>query len=186
MVNQIFARAQQALPFASQRGRLIPGYSLRYADSWKSITKSAPEAVSGMGMFMPVFAYMASKEAPGERLASFAPEVIGVGTAFLMTPAVTMAMHMIPGFGMLPPGVRSFAGVMTEQFVVNNQVTERLGRVIRQANQYTKRTRSFEMGSSFQDSRNAASMRLAAMQDMSAAFGASRRYLGNEARLLHG
>jgi len=165
--------------------RLVPGGGLFRRDSWTAITKSAPESVMGMGMFLPVFAYMASKEQPGERLASFAPEAIGIGTGFLVTPFVTAACCAIPGFSMLPIGVRSFVGMTVAQMAVNQPITQKLGAFIRQAGQYSNRKRGLEMGNGFRDSQNAAAGRIAAMQEMSGSFGSARRMLGNEARLLH-
>src|SRR5436190_15605655 len=76
--------------------RLVPGGGLFRRDSWRAIGKSAPESVAGMGMFMPVFAYMAAKERPGERLASLGSEIAGVGTGFILTPFVTAACSAVP------------------------------------------------------------------------------------------
>jgi hypothetical protein len=173
-------------PFRKDTARLMPGAGLFRKDSWRAIAKSAPESVNGMGMFMPVFAYMAAKEPPGAKMASFGSELAGVPLSFVTTPFVTAACSAIPGFSMLPVGVRSFVGLMTTQFLVNQPITQRINSGIRKANQYTNRKRSLEMGGSFQDSDSAAESRMAAVQDMSSSFGASRRYLGREALLLHG
>lgn len=173
------------LPFRSDLKRLRPGTGLFRKDSWKAIRKSAPESVAGMGMFMPLFAYMAAKEPPGAKMASFGSELAGVPLSLVTTPFVTAACSAIPGFSMLPVGVRSFVGVLAAQFLVNQPITEKISNGIRKANQYTNRKRSLEMGGNFRDSYGASESRMAAMQDMSSSFGARRRYLGNEAALLH-
>lgn len=173
------------LPFRKDSWKAISKSALFRKDTWRAIAKSAPESVAGMGMFMPVFAYMSAKEPPGSKMASFGSELAGVPLSFVTTPFVTAACSAIPGFSMLPVGVRSFVGIMAAQFLMIQPLTERINGGIRKANQYTNRKRSLEMGVGFRDSYGASESRMAAMQDLSSSFGARRRYLGNEASLLH-
>lgn len=164
--------------------RLMGGGVLR-GDSWRAAGKSAGESVAGMGMFMPLFAYMAAKEPPGAKLASFGSEVAGLPLSYIVTPGITAAMSLIPGFSMLPIGARSMISVLATQFLITQPITQKINAGIRMANQYTNRKRSLEMGGGFRDSYTASESRMAAVTDMSSSFGARRRYLGNEARLLH-
>lgn len=186
MIDKVFPFRNVAKTGVFDTRRLWPGGGLFRKDSWKAIAKSAPESVSGMGMFMPLFAYMAAKEPPGAKMASFGSELAGIPISLVTTPFVTAACSAIPGFSMLPVGVRSFVGVIAAQFLINQPIAERINGGIRAANQYTNRKRSLEMGGSFRDSYSASEARMAGIQDMSSSFGARRRYLGQEARLLHG
>lgn len=176
----------KAFPFTKEAHIFAP-MQLRHKNTWRAAGRSMRDSAMGNSIFLPVFAYLASKEEPGEKLAGFAPEMIGIGANTLLSPAVTLCMSaFIPGFSALPVGARSMIGMLTSAFVLNAPITEKMGLMIRRATKATYQKRSLEMGGNFRDSASAANQRAAALQEMSSAFGSSRRYLGREALLLHG
>jgi hypothetical protein len=50
---------------------------------------------------------------------------------------------------------------------------------------FDRRTRRLEMGGRYTDSETNQALRASSIREMSAAFGSARRYLGNEAALMH-
>lgn len=166
-------------------------YGTRPKNMWRTkmygatVKESFHQAAMGMQLFIPVMAYSASKQAPGEKLSSFSAEMAGIGTHGLMSAGMGAVLSMLPGASMLPPGARAFAAVMLSS-MPNLAITEGLNRGLNLMSSTERRIKRLEMGGGYEDSETSVAMRMAAVQAMNSAQGASRRYLGNEATFFHG
>jgi hypothetical protein len=150
-----------------------------------SLKESLHWSVFGNQIMLPLVAYSASKAQRGEMLATFGSEVIGWGTHGVLSLATTAALHLVPGFGMLPVGARAAIGSIAAG-IVNTRVTERIHKGFTLLNSAERRIQRLEFGGDCQDTETASAMRMAAVRDMNSTMGARRRFLGNEALYFHG
>lgn len=88
----------------------------------------------------------------------------------------------------LVPGIGPFAAAIMGNLLTNYaeiRFGSTLSKKVRLLTEFNKQTRHLEMGGSYQDSELASRQRLIALQDMNSSMTPSRRYLGQEARLMH-
>lgn len=143
--------------------------------------KNVHWAIEGSLLSLPIMALSTATAQRGEKAAAFASTASSLITFPATMGAIGAAVSLIPGIG---PGVAtalSFLGAMYP----SSKVDEGVNRAVRTYSRFGANVRRLEMGGDFVDSESAARSRMRAVQDMSAALINNRRYLGQEARLLH-
>jgi hypothetical protein len=117
----------------------------------------------------------------GERLSTAAGSVAGMGTFGISQGVIAAGLSLIPGIGQGAVLFASMLGAMYPSALVDSFVS----RQARTLTDIGRNIRRLETGAGFTDSETAARSRLGAVMEMSAAMQTSRRYLGQEARLMH-
>ena len=138
---------------------------------------------SNARMLIPLVGFSAAKAQRGEKLATMAS-----GTATLLAMPST-AWIASKGIAMVAGGPVGFAanliGVVLLTSKPNEMIRHSIYRGMRYLQSFDRRVRRLEMGGRYTDSETNQALRMSGVQEMSAALGASRRYLGNEAALMH-
>lgn len=135
--------------------------------------------------YAPINIGLITYKASQSRTGGFVPGVIGqglaIGPGLLLAAAVDATITLIPGVGpILAPWVSGFIGL-----ALGSRLGRSLSPKIRLFTDLHKNVRHLEMGGAYQDSEIAQRQRFIAIQDMSSAMIPSRRYLGQEALLMH-
>lgn len=115
----------------------------------------------------------------------FVPAVVGqttaLGIGIPLAGFASAALSTIPGVGPLAAVVIGSAMADYGELRIGSSLIKK----IRYFTDLHKRVRHLEMGGSYQDTELAQRQRFLAIQDMNAAMIPSRRYLGQEALLMH-
>jgi hypothetical protein len=135
----------------------------------------------GSLLTVPVAAVSAAMAPRGEKLTTFAATSSTMVTYPLISAGSAKLISLVPGIG---KGTAIFLSMFASLYpaaVVDNAVD----RSFRKFSRIGRDMRRLEMGGDFRDTESAARLRSQAVQDMSAALTTGRRFLGQEARLLH-
>jgi hypothetical protein len=138
---------------------------------------------SNARMLFPLVAFSAARAQRGEKLATLAS-----GAAW-MTAMPTIGLMAGKAITIASGGPVSWAANFVGTVLLTTKPGEVLQhsayRGIRYLQTFDRRQRRLQMGGNYKDSETNRALRMSGIQEMSAALGASRRYLGNEAALLH-
>lgn len=144
---------------------------------WSGIRFGGAGILFGAG----IAAFEAAHADRGEKL----PTLIGKGAAAIMYPAMAGAaaapLALIPGIGPIAAVVLASILVAYPNEAMGNSIT----RGVRMFTNLNKSIRHLEMGGNYKDTELAYRQRQIAVQDMNAALIPGRRYLGQEALLMH-
>jgi hypothetical protein len=128
-----------------------------------------------------LIAYQASKAGRGGLLPSVVGQSLGVAAGLPIAGFAAVGLSLIPGIGTLTAAILGNA--------LAGYADVRLGSsFIKQIRLFTglhKRIRHLEMGGNYRDTESAQRQRFLAIQDMNSSMIPSRRYLGQEALLMH-
>lgn len=137
--------------------------------------------LSGMLFGAGVAAFEAAHAERGQLM----PTLAGKGMAVLAFPALagiaSAAIALVPGIG---PVAAAFMGSILAGYP-DEILGKNLSRGVRMFTGFAKSVRHLEMGGSYKDTESAYRQRLIAVQDMTSALIPGRRYLGQEALLMH-
>ena len=134
---------------------------------------------SNSNLFYPLAAFSAAKAQRGEKLPTLVSEAAGVAALRPMAWVAHEALSTIAG------GPALWMGVVVLTAAPNTLLRHSVYRGLRYLHDFDRRTRRLEMGGRYTDSETNQALRASSIQEMSAAFGSARRYLGNEAALMH-
>lgn len=130
---------------------------------------------------VPLAAFEAANAPKGQKISMLTGQTGGL----LMYPALagvaSMGLSVIPGIG---PITAVVLGSMLAAYP-DNLLGNSLARKVRTFSEFGLRSRHLEMGGSYQDTLLAERQRQIAIQDMNATMIPGRRYLGQEALLMH-
>lgn len=140
----------------------------------------------GMGQFssaldMSMIGFQASKAGRGALIQAIVGQSIAIGIGIPLSGFASVAVSLIPGIG---PLAAAFIGEGLSAYA-ELRFGSALIKKIRTFTNLNKTIRHLEMGGSYQDSEFAQRQRFIAIQDMNASMIPGRRYLGNEALLMH-
>ena len=134
-------------------------------------------------LLFPLVAFSAAKAQRGEKLATLASGVAWMTAMPTMGKLAGMAIATAAG-GPVSWGVK-FLGTVLLTTKPGEDLQRGVYRGIRYLQSFDRRQRHLQMGGNYKDSETNQALRMSGIQEMSAALGASRRHLGNEAALLH-
>jgi hypothetical protein len=139
--------------------------------------------VTGNLVMAPIIGFQAALADRGEVLPTIVSEAAGVATyPFFSAITCGLLSAALPGF--IGPFAASIGGMILagepDLWFVN-----RVNRAVRWTSALDRKITRIETGSRWKDSASAFEMRRAAVSDMSSAFGASRRFLGQESSYYH-
>lgn len=126
-------------------------------------------------------AFQAAQAQRGEKLATMGGQGLGLIAYPAIAGVASAGLCLIPGIG---PGLAAFMGVLLAAYpdeILSNNAT----RAIRTFSNANKAVRHLEMGGSYKDSEIAIRQRYNAINDMNASLLPGRRFLGQEALLMH-
>jgi hypothetical protein len=130
---------------------------------------------------VPIIAASAAFAQRGEKLSTLASSGTSAATFPLFQGAIAAGVSLIPGVG--PPAalfISMFAATIPTALVERG-----VHRGVRAFTQFGRDLRRLETGQGYSDNLSKFQQRMGAVQDISATMQASRRFLGQEARLLH-
>jgi hypothetical protein len=130
---------------------------------------------------LPFAAYDAAHQQRGERLPTLAGRTMGLTTLPAMSAAFASGLMLIPGIG----PVAACAIAPLAALYPNALFQKSLARGFRRMSNFERDVRHLEMGGNFQDSLSAKASRMSAINEMNGTMVASRRFLGQEAAILH-
>lgn len=130
---------------------------------------------------IPLVAFSAAAAKRGEKLAAGTAAMASAATFPVIQGVVAAGLSLIPGIGPTSVVFLSMLGAAYPSSLVDNFVT----RKIRTFTQFGKEARTLEFGQNFQDSEFAATRRYIAQAEMAATIQSTRRFLGQEAQILH-
>lgn len=138
--------------------------------------------LSGDGMFLaaPFIGLEVASAEPGDRLATGAASTAGLFTYPVLAGMIAAGLAMT---GVGTPAAAWIALVLAA--FPNSKVEDGIHRGIRSFTDWGRQVRRLEMGGRYQDTEQARAQRYQAISAMSATMQNSRRYLGQEALLLH-
>lgn len=135
----------------------------------------------GQLLSLPFIAYEAANADRGEMLASTSGSVSGLMSYPILSGVIAGGLALIPGIGVTAAAVMGAIAAIYP----SGQVDKLASQGFRMLNNMGRNVRHLEFGGNYQDSETAQRERQLAIQEMSAAFQTSRRYLGQEARIMH-
>jgi hypothetical protein len=143
--------------------------------------KSAGWAFDGTILGVPIIAAQAAGAQRGEVVPTLISGTTSLATQPLIMSTIASGLALIPGIGQGAALGLAFVGSLFPAAAVDSGIN----RAVRTFSRFGKEVHRLEMGGDFQDSTSAAQLRMRGIEDMNAAMISSRRYLGQEARLLH-
>ena len=147
----------------------------------KGFSAGLKMAGAGLILNIPIAAYETSKAPRGQLAPSFGGAATGSLIGTLAAGVTTSAICLIPG---LPLTAAAILGAMASAGP-QSYFTKKASRAIRMFTNFDKSIRHLEMGGNYKDTELAQRQRFIALQDMHAALIPGRRYLGQEALLMH-
>jgi hypothetical protein len=158
------------------------GKGLTRADKLqKSFLGGARFGAFGFGPNLAIIGFQAANAGPG----GFVPAIIGQSAAQAVGIPIAgfaaAAVSLIPGVGPLAAAV---VGSMVAGYA-DVRMGASFANKVRWFTDLNRRIRHVEMGGSYQDTLTAKRQRLRALQDMNSAMIPGRRYLGQEALIMH-
>lgn len=152
--------------------------SQKFSKFFWSGTK-AGVSVGGLGAVM--IGFQAAKSPRGSILPSLVGQSVAFGASIPLAGFASAAISLIPGIG--PVAAVLIGAIVADygEYRFGSSLIKRF----RQFSDINKKIRHLEMGGSYVDSESAQRQRFLAIQDMNAAMIPGRRYLGNEALLMH-
>jgi hypothetical protein len=143
--------------------------------------KSSSWAFEGSMLAVPVIALSTAMADRGEKVPTAVATTASIFTYPAYMGVISAGLSLLPGVGRGTAMFLAFFAAMHPTSVTEGAVN----RSVRTFTRLGSQVRSLEMGRSFIDSELAINNRLRAIQDMNGSLINSRRYLGQEARLLH-
>lgn len=125
--------------------------------------------------------FQAAKAERGSVLPSIVGQSIALGASIPLTGMASAAISLIPGIG--PAAAILIGSILADYGEL--RFGSSLIKKFRQFSSINKQVRHLEMGGSYIDSETAQRQRFLALQDMNASMIPGRRYLGQEALLMH-
>lgn len=147
----------------------------------RSFWGGAKFGASGILFGAGVAAFEAAHAERGAILPTFAGKGVSLMAYPVLAGFASAAVSLIPGIG---PVAAAFMGTILAGYP-DEMLGNSLSRSIRQFTGFAKSVRHLEMGGSYKDTESARRQRLIAVQDMTSALIPGRRYLGQEALLMH-
>lgn len=144
---------------------------------WGGLTSGASFGVAGIGLV----AYQASRSNRGGFVPAIVGQVGAIGVGSILAGVAASGFALIPGIGIAAASVLGALLADYPEYAIGTW----MGRKVRLFTDVNKKIRHLEMGGSYQDSQLAHRQRFIALQDMSSAMIPARRYLGQEALLMH-
>lgn len=130
---------------------------------------------------VPLMAFEASNAPKGQKIAS----LTGQSASLLMYPVLagiaSVGLCFIPGIGPIAASILA----ATLAYYPDAVLGENVSRKVRSLSEFGLKRRHLDMGGNYQDTLTAERQRLIAIQNMNAALLPGRRYLGQEALLMH-
>jgi hypothetical protein len=138
---------------------------------------------AGLGLVQDVamIGFQANKVGRGGLIPAVAGQGLALGLGIPLAGIASAALCTVPGIGPLAAAVLANLIVTYPEVLMGNSFT----RAVRSFTNINKNIRHLEMGGNYKDTELAERQRFLALQDMNAARIPSRRYLGQEALLLH-
>jgi hypothetical protein len=168
---------------ASRDGLNGAAQSMRMAPSrafWSGMKLSGIGIAAGV----PMIAYEAGHAQRGEVLPTALGRTVGLMTFPALSGALAAGGAMAAtALGLSVPGIGAFA--VLASIYPDVMIGNSINRSIRSLTAAGRQVHHLEFGGSFQDTDTARQMRNYALYEMSGATSASRRYLGQEAALMH-
>ena len=159
-----------------------PGPAVRLRKGLSGLHEGWKMGVKGGGLMnTAMIAFQVANAERGEAVPALATGIISIGTYGALTAVITAGLLMVPGVNV---GVASFLALglaMPPEMMLESKMMSGFKYMTKVGNT----TKRLEMGGDYKDTDTATSYRHQALMEMSGAFQPSRRYLGQEARLLH-
>lgn len=144
---------------------------------WGSVGVGTAGAALDMGLV----GFQSARSGRGSKIPAIVGQSVTVGAGTLLAGFAAVGLSLIPGIG--PLAAILIAGTLGGygEYRFGSSLIKK----VRMFSEYHKNIRHLEMGGSYQDSELASRQRFIALQDMNASMIPGRRYLGQEALLMH-
>lgn len=160
---------------------LMTGGLTRSKKIQKSFLGGVKFGAFGAAQDLALIGFQATRAGRGGFVPAIVGQSIGIAAGIPLAGFASAAVSLIPGIG-------PFAAVIIGSTLASYGELRIGSAMIKNVRYFTdanKRIRHLEMGGSYQDSETAQRQRFIAIQDMNASLIPGRRYLGQEALLMH-
>ena len=147
----------------------------------KGFYKGMRFAGAGLALAVPLAAFNAAHAPRGQMLSVAVGEGTGYISTALFAGAASAALCLIPGIGLPAAAILGTLAATGPGSYFGGTAA----RAFRMFSNINKSVRHLEMGGAYIDTENAQRQRFIAIQDMNASLIPGRRYLGQEALLMH-
>lgn len=170
--------SQQITPFEHAKQWIKPATAMSPSKAFYTGMRTGGE---GNMLGVPFIGYEMAHAQRGEMMATLTGRTVGLFTYPVVTGATLAVMTMIPGINLV---AYPMAAALLAAFP-NTMLEDKIIGGISFLNQTGRRIRRLEVGGDFEDSESAYATRQRSLHDLTGTMQASRRYLGQEALLMH-